>query len=110
VRVDPPLPAGQPPAASPGPAKPRPLSDADAIEIWIARWLRVRPIDLARRYDCDSRRLYDIWWEQAFAGSKARARKLFLERYPGAADRTDFGYRRIPRGRRDDPRQRRLFD
>jgi hypothetical protein len=110
VRVDPPL--IDPPSltAPPVAGKPRALTEGDAIEIWIARWLRVRPIDLARRYGCDSRRLYDIWWGQAFPGSKARARKAYLERYPAAADRTDFGYRRIPLGRHDDPRQRRLFD
>jgi hypothetical protein len=89
--------------------KPRALNEADAIEIWIARWLRVRPKDLMTRYQCDSRRLYDVWWGQAFPGSKARAKQAFIERYPGAADRTDFGYRKIPRGG-SDPRQGSLFD
>lgn len=85
------------------------LTEADAIEIWIARWLRVRPIDLVRRYQCDSRRLYDIWWGKAFPAARKRAEQAFLERYPGAADRTAFGYRRIPRGGAD-PRQGSLFE
>jgi hypothetical protein len=85
------------------------LTEADAIEIWIARWLRTRPRDLLIRYGCDGRRLYDIWWGKTFPGSRSRAKQVFIERYPGAADRTDFGYRRIPRGGAD-PRQGSLFD
>lgn len=105
------LTAGPPHPAETGPRKSgrRALTEADAIEIWIARWLRMRPKDLMQRYGCDGRRLYDIWWGQAFPGSRARAKKAFLERYPGVADRTDFGYRRIPRGGTD-PRQGTLFD
>jgi hypothetical protein len=40
-----------------GPAVPRRLSEADAIDIWIARWLRIRRKDLIARYGCDPRRL-----------------------------------------------------
>ena len=75
----------------------RPLTEADAIDIWIARWLRVRQKDLLARYGCDSRRLYEIWWGDRFPVSKRKAADLFRTRYPGLADRTDFGYRRIPR-------------
>jgi hypothetical protein len=92
------------------PPKVRSLNEADAVEIWIARWLRVRPMALVARYGCDPRRLYDIWWGHAFPASRVRAQKAFLERYPSAADRTDFGYRRIPRGSDHDPRQGGLFD
>lgn len=89
-----------PAAPSPG----RPLSEADAVEIWIARWLRIRRKDLIAQYGCDSRRLYEIWWGDRFPGSKEKARKLFAERYPGLVDRTAFGYRRIPRkSPRDEP-------
>jgi len=75
----------------------RAISEPDAVEIWIARWLRVRVKDLLARYDCDSRRLYEIWWGERFPLSRARAEQVFRERYPGLVDRTDFGYRRIPR-------------
>ena len=86
-------------AASPKPARAaRSLSEKDAIDIWIARWLRVRQKDLLVRYSCDSRRLYEIWWGDRFPGSRRKAAELFRERHPGLADRTDFGYRRIPRG------------
>ena len=97
------------PAQREAKAKPRSLTEADAIEIWIARWLRSRPKDLMQRYGCDSRRLYDIWWGQAFPGSRARAKQAFIERYPNAAESTVFGYRKIPRGG-NDPRQTTLFD
>ena len=90
--------------------KTRVLTEADAADIWIARWLRVRPKDLVMRYGCDTRRLYDIWWGKSFPASRARAQKLFAERYPEATERTVFGYRRIPRGTLHDPRQPGLFD
>jgi hypothetical protein len=75
----------------------RALTEADAIEIWIARWLRIRRKDLVARYDCDSRRLYEIWWGDRFPASREKAMQLFAQRYPGLNDRTHFGYRRIPR-------------
>jgi hypothetical protein len=77
----------------------RPLAEVDAIDIWIARWLRVRRKDLVARYACDPRRLYEIWEEKRFPGSRDKARLLFAERYPSLVDRTDYGrHRRIPRG------------
>lgn len=88
----------------------RPLRESDAIEIWIARWLRVPRKDLISRYGCDSRRLYDIWWGQQFPGSRAKAAEAFQHRFPHLADRTVFGYRRIPRVVHDVPsRQADLF-
>lgn len=84
------LPVGQPARRS--------LTEADAIDIWIARWLRIRRKDLLIRYGCDPRRLYEIWEEKRFPGSRAKALALFHERHPGLADRVDFGlHRRIPR-------------
>ena len=80
------------------PPRSRTLTEADAIDIWIARWLRVRRKDLLTRYGCDPRRLYEIWEEQRFLGSRAKALSLFHERYPNLIDRVDFGlHRRIPR-------------
>ena len=76
----------------------RPLTEADAVDIWIARWLRVRRRDLIQRYGCDPRRLYEIWEEARFAGSRAKALEAFRERFPGLTDRVDPGpHRRIPR-------------
>jgi hypothetical protein len=44
----------------------RPLTEDDAVDIWIARWLRIRPTDLQRRYACDPRRLYEFGRNRAF--------------------------------------------
>ena len=88
------------PAASASKATtPRRLCEADAIDIWIARWLRIRRKDLIVRYACDPRRLYEIWEEKRYAGSRDRALELFRQRYPTLLDRIDWGpHRRIPRG------------
>jgi hypothetical protein len=81
----------------------RPLTEADAVEIWIARWLRVRPRDLIRRYGCDPRRLYEIWGEEKFQGSRARALEEFRQRFPRLIDRVDPGpHRRISRAAHPD--------
>ena len=87
------------PPVTAGAVEPRgPLTRGDAVDIWIARWLRVRRKDLCKRYQCDPRRLYEIWEEQRFAGARDEAIQLFRARYPGLADRIDFGlHRRIPR-------------
>lgn len=95
-------PAGARPASAAGPAEApqsrRALSEADAIDIWIARWLRIRRKDLLARYGCDPRRLYEIWEESRFPGARAKAIELFRQRYPGLTDRIDYGrHRRIPR-------------
>ena len=76
----------------------RPLTEADAVDIWIARWLKVRRTDLVRRYGCDPRRLYEIWEETHFIGSRAKAVKTFHERFPKLIDRLDpSAHRRISR-------------
>ena len=76
----------------------RPLTETDAIDIWIARWLKVRRRDLIQRYGCDPRRLYEIWQEDRFAGSRDKAMELFRTRYPGLSDRIDPGpHRRVSR-------------
>lgn len=73
------------------------LSADDAVDIWIARWLRVRPKDLIERYGCDPRRLYEIWSEDKFCGSRERALERLRQEYPGLTDRIDFGpHRPIP--------------
>ena len=86
------------------------ITAADAVDIWILRWLNVRRKDILVRYGCDSRRLYEVWWEERFIGSRKRAMELFRERYPELADRVDYGpYKRISRTV-DPERQLSLFD
>lgn len=88
---------------------PRALTEADAVEIWIARWLRIRRRDLIERYGCDPRRLYEIWEEERFAGARAKAIKLFQERHPGLVDRIDYG-RHTRMSRTVHPDQLSLFE
>ncbi len=89
---------------------PRLITEADAVDIWIARWLRVRRIDILRRYGCDPRRLYEIWEGKRFPASRERALRTFRERYPELMDRTDFGgHRAIPRSH-NAPGQLGLFE
>jgi hypothetical protein len=86
----------------------RPLTEDDAVDIWIARWLRVRPKDLVHRYQCDPRRLYEIWEETRFPGARTKALALLRERYPYLENRFDPGaHRRI--SNQPDPRQLHLF-
>ncbi len=91
------------------PAERRPLTEADAVDIWIARWLKIRRRDLLARYGCDPRRLYEIWEEARFPGVRAKAEELFAARYPFLIGRVDFGpHRRIARG--SHPDQLTLFE
>lgn len=88
---------------------PRPLTESEAVEIWIAKWLRVRRRDLCERYGCDPRRLYEIWTQERFPAARDKARAVFMERYPALVDRIDFGrHRRISKD--DHPGQLALFD
>lgn len=81
----------------------RPLTERDAIEIWIARFLRIRQSDLVRRYGCDPRRLYEIWGEEKFIGTRAKALSEFKERFPTLVDRINTGrHARISRGAHPD--------
>lgn len=86
-----PLDQSTPAAATPANSLPRLLNESDAIDIWIARWLRIRQRDLCVRYGCDPRRLYEIWEGRRFPAAQAKARALFAERYPSIVDRIDFG-------------------
>jgi hypothetical protein len=70
------------------------LTEADAIDIWIARWLRTRRKDLVQRYACDPRRIYEIWEGLRFPASKDKAWAVMQQRHPGLVDRVDPGLHR----------------
>lgn len=90
-------------------AQRRPLTSADAVDIWLARWLRIPRKHILARYGCDPRRLYEIWQESRFPGSRAKALEQLAARYPWLVDRVDVSlHRRIPRTRHPD--QLGLFD
>lgn len=89
---------------------PRRINSDDAVDIWIARWLNIRRVDILRRYACDPRRLYEIWQGDRFPESRERALKVFKQRYPTLLDRIDFGnHKRFPRAAKS-PDQLALFD
>jgi len=74
------------------------LTEANAVDIWIARWLQVRRKDILARYGCDPRRLYDIWEGKAFPRSRDQALVEFSERFPMLSGSVDTSlHRRIAR-------------
>jgi len=89
----------------------RGLSEDDAIDIWIARWLRARRKDIVARYGCDPRRIYEIWEGKKHPASRSKALERFKRDYPELQDRVDFGrHRRIPRKTAPSDDQLTLFD
>jgi hypothetical protein len=90
------FPKSRKPAVSPF-NQPRMLTEKDAIEIWIARWLRVRRKDLLDRYQCDPRRIYEIWEGVRFSASREKALAEFSTRYPQLVDHVDPSHhKRLP--------------
>jgi hypothetical protein len=99
----------QPSLAPPAIAARRSLTQADAIDIWIARWLRVPRKALLQRYGCDPRRLYEIWEGSHFKESRAEALDRLRQTHPTLVDRIDPGpHRRVPKTAHPD--QLKLFD
>jgi hypothetical protein len=87
----------------------RALTEEDAVDIWLARWLNIRRIDLVRQYGCDPRRLYEIWAGERFPAARAKALEIFQARFPGLQGRVDFGpHRRV--SREAHPGQMSLFE
>ncbi|MEL6748168.1 MAG: hypothetical protein AAGF32_00085 [Pseudomonadota bacterium] len=72
----------------------RRLTFNDAVVIWIGRWLGVSTQRLARRYDVDRRRLYEVWTFARHPRAWDEARRLYGRLYPERVGRTDFGEHR----------------
>ena len=89
--------------------KPRPalraLSESDAVDIWITRWLRVRRKDLILRYGCDPLRLFIIWGGKMHLASRKKALERFQSEYPSLMDRVDFGRHKSSLRSHDNPDQ-----
>ena len=74
------------------------MTEDDAVDIWIARWMHIRRKDIRLRYDCDPRRLYEIWEGTRFPASRERAWAVFQERFPTLTGQVDSSHhRRISR-------------
>lgn len=79
------------------------MTEADAIDIWMARWLCVPRKELLRRYGCDPRRLYEIWEGTHFPTSRANALERLAKKYPWVLERIDPGeHRRISKAAHPD--------
>ena len=87
----------------------RPLTEADAVDIWVARWMRVPRKVLLARYACDPRRLYEIWEGTHFPDSRAKALERLKVKHPWLLERMDLGaHRRM--AKTPHPDQMQLFD
>lgn len=87
----------------------RVLTEADAIELWLARWLKTPRKIIRSRYACDPRRIYEVWEGVRFPASRAKALDRLRAAYPGLADHVDISrHKRIGRG--SHPGQLSLFD
>jgi hypothetical protein len=85
------------------------LTETDAVDIWIKRWLKIRVTDIQKLYGCDSRRLYEVWEQTKFPAARAKAETLFRQRYPTIVDRIDYGaHKRISKD--ESPNQLGLFE
>jgi len=87
----------------------RPLTEDNAIEIWIARWLRVPRKELIARYDCDPRRLYEIWEGVRFPNAREKALAAFSTRYPQLVGNVDCSHHKRLPSRTRSPDQLNLF-
>jgi hypothetical protein len=85
------------------------LSEADAIDIWIMRWMRIRVTDIRKRYGCDSRRLYEVWEQTKHPAARAKAEAKFRVLHPNIVDRIDYGaHKRV--SKEESPDQLGLFE
>lgn len=77
----------------------RVLTEADAIELWLARWLRVPRKVIRSRYACDPRRIYEVWEGSRFPASRGKALDRLRALNPALVDQVDVSrHRRIVRG------------
>jgi hypothetical protein len=86
------------------------IGEEQAIEIWLARWLKVPRRELLARYGCDPRRIYEIWEGRRFIGSREKALKRLAELHWDLASSLDTSlHRRFPKSGAA-PSQLALFD
>jgi hypothetical protein len=66
------------------------LSSDDAVQIWIRRWLGHQAQDIQIDYRVSPFRVYEVWGEEKFRGSRGVAKREFLKLYPGLEQHVDF--------------------
>ena len=68
----------------------RKLTYENAIDIWLRRWLGHERHAIIRDFDQNPIRIYEIWQEEAFPGSREDAEITFRTRHPDLAKTVDF--------------------
>jgi hypothetical protein len=58
------------------------LNASDAAKAWVLRECGWKVRDIGKRFDVDPRRLYEVWEETEHKGSRFKAMKLFLRKFP----------------------------
>lgn len=82
------------------------LTFDDAVTIWLRRWLGDEKQRIIIDLQQNAIRIYEIWEEKTFKGSREVAKRIFEEKYPHIVAKTDFSPHRPSRRlvpRRDDP-------
>lgn len=70
--------------------KRRKLTKEDAIQIWIRKWLGHEKQQIILDFGQNPLRVYEVWQQDAFRGSREIAIGRFCQLYPELADKTDF--------------------
>ena len=65
------------------------FSDAEAIEIWIARWNKTKVQDLIAKYKKNTFRFYEVWKEEVNPGTRLKAFEQLKRENPKLASQTN---------------------
>jgi hypothetical protein len=76
------------------------LTETEAVKAWVLRAVGWKVRDIQTRFDVDPRRLYAVWEEVDYRGTRFVAMKLFLRLFPSESVSNKFG-KHQPRFRRE---------
>lgn len=65
------------------------LTEDEAIEGTIERWMGAKVRDLSSKYDVDPRRWYEVWQGQVFPDSRKKAYDMLCRLNPEIARKVD---------------------
>ncbi|MGS4887180.1 hypothetical protein [Roseibium sp. MB-4] len=79
------------------------LTEQEAINGTIERWLGAKVRDLSSKYDVDPRRWYEVWRGEAYPNARSQAYEILADKYPEIAKETDPSFlkpkfKMVPRG------------
>lgn len=58
------------------------ITAVEAVKAWVLRAYGCKVRDICNRFDVDPRRLYEVWEELEFKGSRQKAVELFERKFP----------------------------